>query len=151
MLWVVSTYSQAVARNTHLVQDSNGFANAGPGTDMLLYETAAHAITSTVSGANLWESAPARNKKHNHATPLEARLGAEVGHAVARQGMTRDQANEIVDRLLQKYEAMIPDAPEGRPFQELYDVRKAVPHTEYLDQFGRIKDELHVMGVEFLY
>jgi hypothetical protein len=144
-------YSQAVARNTHLVQDSNGFTNAGPGTDMLFYETAAHAITSTVSGANLWESAPARNKHHNHGTPLEARLGAEVGHAVARQGMTREQADEVVNVLLAKYEADIPEAPIGQPFQELYDVRKAVPKPEYYDRYARVKEELHGLGVEFLY
>ncbi len=151
MLWLVSMYSQAVARNTHLVQDSNGFTNAGPGTDMLFYETAAHAIASTVSGANLWESAPARNKHHNHGTPLEARLGAEVGHAVARQGMTREQADAIVNVLLAKYEADIPEAPIGQPFQELYDVRKAVPKPEYYDRYARVKEELHGMGVDFAY
>ncbi len=151
MLWVVSMFSQAVARNTHLVMDSNGFMNAGPGTDMLFYETAAHALTSTVSGANLWESAPARNKHHNHGTPLEARLGCEVGHAAARQGMTRAQADEIVNALLSKYEERIPDAPVGQPFQELYDVRKAVPKPEYLDRYKRVKEELHGMGVEFPY
>ena len=31
---------------SHLVQDSNAFANAGPGTEMLFYEGAAHAIAS---------------------------------------------------------------------------------------------------------
>jgi hypothetical protein len=151
MLWVVSMYSQAVARNTHLVQDSNGFANAGPGTDMLFYETAAHSITSTVSGANLWEMAPARNKHHNHGTPLEARFAAEVGHAVARQGMTRAEANDIVNRLLERYEDRIADAPLGQTFQELYDVAKAVPKPEYLDRYYRAKEEIASLGVEFLY
>lgn len=151
MLWVVSMYSQAVSRNTHLVQDSNGFANAGPGTDMLFYEAAAHSITSTVSGANLWEVAPARNKHANHGTPLEARLAAEVGHAVARQGMTRAQADEVVNRLLAKYEEQIPDAPLGQTFQELYHVAKAVPKTEYLDLYYRVKEEIAALGVEFLY
>jgi len=151
MLWVVSMYSQAVSRNTHLVQDSNGFANAGPGTDMLFYEAAAHSIASTVSGANLWETAPARNKHANHGTPLEARLAAEVGHAVARQGMTRAQADEVVNLLLAKYEAHIPDAPLGQTFQELYDVAKAVPKTEYLDLYYRAKEDIAALGVEFLY
>lgn len=149
MLWITSVYSQAVARNCHLVQDSNGFANAGPGTDMLYYETAAHAIASTVSGAHLWEMAPARNKYHNRATPLEARLAAECGHAVARMRMTREQANELVNRLLAKYEDRIPDAPVGLTFQEIYDVKKAVPKPEYQAQYDRIKEEIASMGVEF--
>lgn len=151
LLWVTSVYSQAIARNTHLVQDSNGFANAGPGTEMLLYESAAHAIASVVSGANLWEIAPARNKYQNRATPLEARLCAEVGHAVAHQGMTREEANEIVKRLLMKYEHMIPDAPIGMTFQECYEVKKGRPLPWWLDMYKRVKEELHQMGIEFLF
>ncbi len=151
MLWIVSVFSQAVARNTHLVQDSNGFSNAGPGTDMLYYESAAHAIASTVSGNNLWENAPAHNKFHNRGTPLEARIACEVGHAVAKQGMTREEANEIVDKLLVKYEKMIPEAPLGKTYQEMYDVRKASPKPEAIDQFNKIKEELAEMGIKFLF
>ncbi|MCL6450892.1 MAG: monomethylamine:corrinoid methyltransferase [Acetobacteraceae bacterium] len=151
LLWVTSVYSQAIARNTRLVQTSNGFANAGPGTDMLLYEAAAHALASTVCGANLWEIATARNKCHNRATPLEARLAAEVGHAAARMRLTRRQANEIVLKLLQRYEAGIPDAPPGREFAECYDVAKARPRPEYLDQYRRVKRELGEMGIRFCY
>ncbi|MDN5344157.1 MAG: methylamine---corrinoid protein Co-methyltransferase [Clostridia bacterium] len=149
MLWIVSVYSQAIARNTHLVQDSNGFGNAGPGTEMILYEAAAHSLTSTVSGANLWEHAPAHNKYHNRGTPLECRLAAEVGHAVANMGMKREQANEIANRLLAKYEHLIPEAPLGKTFQELYDVRKAIPRPEWLDMYYRVKEELAGMGLEF--
>ena len=53
--------------------------------------------------------------------------------------------------LLAKYEANIPEAPMGQPFQELYDVRKAVPQAEYYDRYARVKEELHGMGVEFPY
>ncbi len=151
LLWVVSVYSQAIARNTRIVQDSNGFANAGPGEEMLYYEGAAHAITSVVSGANLWEIAPARNKYQNRGTPLEARFCAEVGHSVARMGMKREQANEIVNRLLEKYEGQIPNAPLGKEFQEVYDVRKLIPKPEYMDQYQRMKDEMARMGLEFIY
>lgn len=151
MLWVVSTYCQAIAKNTHLVHTSNGFANAGPATDMLYYETAAHAIASTVCGANLWEMAPARNKIHNHGTPLEARFAAEVGHSATKMKMTREQANEIVNKLLAKYEKDIPDAPIGKPFREVYDINELVPKQEYLDQYYRIKEEIAKMGIDFVF
>ncbi len=151
LLWVVSMYSQAIARNTHLVQDSNGFSIAGPGTDMLYYEAAAHSIASTVSGANLWENAPAMNKYHNRGTPLECRLSAEVGHAVAVQGMTRKEANEIVNKLLAKYEDKVDNPPLGKTYQEMYDINRAEPHVEYMDQFKRIKEELSGMGIKFLF
>ncbi|NOR15124.1 MAG: monomethylamine:corrinoid methyltransferase [Candidatus Aminicenantes bacterium] len=151
MLWIVSVYSQAIARNTRMPQTSNGFANAGPGTKMLYYETAAHAMASTVSGANLWEMAPARNKYHNRATPLECRLAAEIGYGTALSGMTREAANKIVNSLLEKYEKDIPEASIGKTFQEMYDVEKAVPRKEALEQYQEMVKELKNMGVPFPY
>ena len=151
MLWIVSVYSQAIARNTKMPQTSNGFGNAGPGTKMLYYETAAHALASTVSGANLWEMAPARNKYHNRGTPLEARLAAQIGYGAAMSGLTRKDANRIVVSLLEKYEKDIPEAPLGKTLQEMYDLDKAAPRPESLDQFNEMVKELKTMGVPFPY
>ena len=151
LLWVASASHQAVARNSKLISVSNGFLNAGPATEMVLYEAAAHALASTVSGANIWEAAPARNKYKNRATPMEARMAAEVGHACARMSLTREGANELALKLLAKYEGQIPDAPLGSEFQECYDVRKAVPTQEYLDLYARVKDGLAGMGLQFPY
>ncbi|MEI6450184.1 MAG: monomethylamine:corrinoid methyltransferase, partial [Actinomycetes bacterium] len=151
MLWLVSLVQQALSRNSRILSTSNGFFNAGPGTDMLFREAAAHAIASVVSGGDLWTAAPRHNKHRNYATPLEARLACEVGHAVARQGTTRAQANEIVDKLLVKYERRIADAPPGKPFQECYEVMKVRPQGWYLDMYQAAKEELHGMGVELPY
>ncbi len=151
MLWLVSVKHQAISRNSRYLSTSNGFFNAGPGTEMVLYEAAAHGLASTVSGGHLWEAAPTHNKYRNYATPIEARMACEVGHAVAGQGMTRSKANEIVNRLLAKYEDNIADAPKGKPFQECYDVKTVKPQTWYLDMFNKVKDEIAEMGVEFPY
>ncbi len=77
--------------------------------------------------------------------------GAEAGHLVARQGVTRDQANAIVLKLLEKYEDQIADALKGKPFQECYNVRTARPLPWYLDMYKKVKDEVAAMGVAFLY
>ncbi len=151
MLWLVSVKHQAVARNSRILTTSNGFLNAGSGTEMVLYEAAAHGLASTVSGGHLWETAVANNKYRNYATPLEARMACEVGHAVARQGMTRETANEIVLQLLGKYEEEIPQAPKGKPFQACYDPKTARPQGWYLDMYKRVKDEVAEMGVAFPY
>jgi methylamine---corrinoid protein Co-methyltransferase len=151
MLWVVSVVHQAVSRNSRILSTSNGFLNAGPGTEMVLYEAAAHGLVSVVSGGHLWEAAAAHNKYCNYATPVEARMACEVGHAVARQGMTRAQASEIALKLLAKYEPQIADAPAGRPFQECYDARTARPMPWYLDLFRKVKDEVASLGVQFPY
>ncbi|MDM8542021.1 monomethylamine:corrinoid methyltransferase [Desulfococcaceae bacterium HSG9] len=151
LLWPIAMAGQALSRNSKLLYTSNGFANAGPMTEMLFREVAAHALVSTVTGWHLWEMASTRNKYRNRATPLEARLGCEVGHAVARQKMTREQANEIANRLLAKYEDRAADAPMGSEYHECYDVAKALPTVEHLDMFRRVKDEISQMGIDFLY
>ena len=151
LLWTISMAGQAMSRNCKLLYTSNGFANAGPMTEMLFRETACHALVSTITGWDLWEMASARNKYRNRATPLEARLGVEVGHAVARQGMTREQANEVALKLLAQYEDQAADAPKGSEYQECYDVARAVPTQEHYDMYRKIKDELAQMGIEFPY
>ena len=151
LLWAISMAGQAMSRNCRLLYTSNGFANAGPMTEMLFRETACHALVSTVTGWDLWEMASARNKYRNRATPLEARLGAEVGHAVARQGMTREQANELALKLLALYEDQAADAPMGSEYQECYDVAKAVPTQKHYGMYRQIKDELAQMGIDFPY
>ncbi len=149
LLWPISMAGQALARNSKLLYTSNGFANAGPMTEMLFRETACHALVSTVCGWHLWEMASARNKYRNRATPLEARLGMEVGHAAAYMGMTREQANEIALKLLAAYEDQAATAPKGKEYPECYDVQKAVPTQEHFDMYRRIKDEIAALGVEF--
>jgi hypothetical protein len=151
LLWAISMAGQAMSRNCKLLYTSNGFANAGPMTEMLFRETACHALVSTVSGWDLWEMASARNKYRNRATPLEAKLGAEVGHAVALQKMTREQANELALKLLAQYEDHAADAPMGSEYQECYDVSKAVPTQEHYDMYRKVKDELAKLGIDFPY
>ncbi len=151
LLWVASVSHQAVARNSKLISVSNGFLNAGPATEMVLYEAAAHALASTVSGANLWEAAPARNKYKNRATPMEARLAAEVGHACAHMKLTREAANELLLQILAKYEDQIADAPLGSEFRECYDAARSIPTPEYLDLYARVRRDLAGMGLEFPY
>jgi hypothetical protein len=82
---------------------------------------------------------------------MEARLGLEVGHAVARQAMNREQANGLALKLLEKYEDQAATAPLGKEYPECYDVAKAVPTQEHYDLYRKIKDELDKMGIEFPY
>ena len=151
LLWPIAMAGQAMARNSRLLYTSNGFSNAGPMTEMVFCETACHALVSTVTGWDLWEMASTRNKYRNRATPMEARMGCEVGHAVARQGMGREEANDIALRLLATYESNAADAPMGSEYQDCYDVDKAVPTQEHLDMYRKIKDELAEMGIAFPY
>jgi len=151
LLWGISLVYQALARNTPLISLSNGFAAAGPCTPMVLYEAAAHGLASIVSGANLWEIAVARNKYKNRATPMEAKMACEVGCGAAESGLKRSEANELVKRVVSKYENRIVDAPMGKTFQECYDVRRIAPTEEYTELYKTVKAELIDMGVPFPY
>jgi methylamine--corrinoid protein Co-methyltransferase len=108
-------------------------------------------MASTVSGANLWEMAPTRNKYHNRATPLECRLAAEIGYGTSMSCLTRKETNKIVLSLLEKYEKDIPEAPIGKTIQEMYDMEKAVPRSEAAEQYKETVQELKNMGVPFPY
>lgn len=151
LLWPISVAGQAMARNSKLLFQCAGYTNSGPMTEMLFEEAACHALVSTVNGWHLWGIGSARNKYRNRATPLEARLAMEVGHAVARQGMTREKANELALKLLSMYEDKAATASEGKEYQECYDVATALPIQEHLDMYKKKKNELAALGIEFLF
>jgi hypothetical protein len=151
LLWAIAMAGTALSRNSSLLYTSNGFANAGPMTEILFRETAVHAMVSTVTGWHLWEMASTRNKYRNRATPLEARLGCEAGHAVARQGLTRAQVNEIALKLLTLYEDQAADAPMGSEYHQCYHAETATPTAEHLGMYHRVKEEIAGLGVAFPY
>ncbi len=149
MLWLVSVYCQAIARNTHLLNQSVAMASAGPATDMLFYELAAHAITATVSGGNLVSAGIARDRHPERVSTLEIQTASEVGHIVARMGMTRADANEMVKKIVSRYEEDIPEAPLGKKFSEIYDLKSVKPGGQYLEQYKRIREELSELGLDY--
>lgn len=118
---------------------------------MVLYKAAAHGLASVVSGANLWEIAVARNKYKNRATPMEAKMACEVGCGAAESGIKRAEANELIKKIVSRYENQVPEAPLGKTFQECYDVKKATPTKEYAELYRTVKRELQDLGVPFVY
>ena len=151
LLWVLSTTYQTLSRNSNLISMSAGYAAAGPCTPMVLREAATHALASVVSGANLWIMAVAKNRHKNYATPMEARMAAEVGCGIAKERRSRSDANELVLTLLKTYEENIDNAPLGKSFRECYDVRRCRPSVEYLDLYRTTRKELEDLGVPFIY
>ncbi|MFQ5820930.1 MAG: monomethylamine:corrinoid methyltransferase [Candidatus Heimdallarchaeota archaeon] len=149
LLWVYSIVGQALSRNTHLLHSAAPCMAAGPCTKMVVDELAASSTIATVSGAHLDIVAVARNKYPGHCTGMEARIAADFGHIVAEAGMKREDANEIVQKLLVKYEDNIPNAPIGKHFSECYDITTVTPSKEYLELYDKKKKELEDMGFDF--
>jgi methylamine--corrinoid protein Co-methyltransferase len=149
LLWLCSTTAQALSRNSHLLNTVNTFAAAGPCTEMVVYEIVANAVASTVSGAHLDLVAVARNREPERATGMEARIGGEAAHLAAQIGMTRQEANELVKRILVEYEGQLDQAPIGKRFDECYDLSSVQPTQEYLNLYERCKEKLTEFGLDY--
>ncbi len=149
MLWLVSAAHQALARNTHLLHFANTFIAAGPCTEMACYELIAHGITAAVSGADLSPAAVARNKHPERCTGMEGRICAQAAHAATRMGLSRKDANELVKKILPKYEDEISQAPMGKTISECYDMERVEPTQEYLDLYETVKKEVTSLGLDY--
>ena len=77
--------------------------------------------------------------------PMEALFCAEMAHSIS--GMKADQANELVNRLLEKYENEVEQAPTGKRFQECYDLKTDKPTDDYQRLYEEVKDELTSLGI----
>jgi methylamine--corrinoid protein Co-methyltransferase len=146
MLWVISTMGQAISRNTHLLSINLNYTTAGPCTPMVLYETSAAVTAAVVSGLSIESLGVATNKHEDRTTPVEPRISAEVGHAVA--GMKRSDANELVRKLLAKYEPKLAAPPLGKSLYECWDADARRPSKEYRTVIKKYKAVMADLGVE---
>ena len=147
MLWAISASSQAISRNSHFPHLTDCYVGAGPMTQMCFQEIAAEVITSIVSGASVEIVAPARGVHIDHTTPMEPKLAAEIAHASV--GMSRKDANKIVNFYLEKYENQLSDAPTGSKYQDCYDIYTNTPCDEYRKMYKQFKSELKEKGLSF--
>jgi len=146
LIWALSVAFQALSRNTHLLIASLVGPTAGPGTKDILYECAAYAAATTVSGQAVLEASMSAMGRHpNHCSGLEAKLSAEVAHAV--RGWTREQANEFVTRVVEKYAPFQKEKRIGKPFPEVYDVPTVRPTPEWQGMYEEVKEELIGFGL----
>lgn len=151
VMWVESIVQQAFARNSPCIIVTDVYPKSGALTRELLYETAANSIAITVSGGHLEGVGSADGLKPN-ATGLECRLMGEVGHAVADQGLTLAEANEIVVQLVERYEHVFkdPDGNLGVRFDKAYDLETLKPVPEWTQMYEEVKEELIEMGLTSL-
>ena len=148
VLWVVSTSSQAGSRNVPIPVIWLGYMAAGVNTKMYFYEAAAYLLAACTSGADAVKMpTPAKGVKIDASTPMEARFGIEMVKAASR--LDREEANELVVKLLEMYETRIPEAPQGDRYQDCYDPETATPSDGYLRLYDEVKNELSAVGIPF--
>jgi len=146
-LFLGSLANQAVARNSHIIATTSHTTAGRPGSDQYAYEFSALALTVVPSGSNMTGPRPAEPLGYNDVSPLMARLFAEVGHAAAE--LTLDQAAPLVEKLYEKYRDKLTfdEAPQGQPFEDLYDLDTLTPTSEHQALYEEVKEELVRLGV----
>jgi len=148
VLWVQSAVTQAFARNAPCIIVGDIYPKSGALTRELLYEVAANAIVITVSGGHL-EGVGSANGALPNGTGLEARWMGEVGQAVVRQRLTLDQANSMVNKLLDRYEHVF-QQPNGNPgvrFDRAYDMDTLQPVPAWQRIYEEVKEEIRELGL----
>jgi len=145
----VSLATQGISRNSHFPLLNISNISAGPETEMEFYENAARVVASIVSGSSIESPGGAKNARVDHVSPMLARWTAEVAHAAV--GLKRDKANEIVNKLLAKYEVLLDKPPQGKKFQECYDLKTLQPSKAYLKLYEKAKRDLSGYGLNFAY
>jgi methylamine--corrinoid protein Co-methyltransferase len=146
LLWVISTTGQAVSRNSHIPSINLNYASAGPCTPMALFETSASVTAAVTAGLSIESVGVASNRYEDRTTPVEPRISAEVGHAVA--GMKLQDANALAKKLLDKYESKLLKPPLGKTLHECWDAEKRRPTKEYAGVIRRYKKTMRDLGVD---
>jgi len=146
LLWAQSVAFQGLSRNTDLLFGALVGPAGGPGTKTMLYENAAFTLATTVAGASFIEAShSAGGAVPRHVSGLDAKICGEVAHA--GRGMTREQANDLVQRLYEIYEPDLTTKPIGKPFEQVYDVDNVEPTAEWQGMYDEVRNELIKMGL----
>lgn len=145
-IWSTSTLGQALVRNTKMILGMGVTTASGPGTEMMFLENGATAIANSVSGGHILHGIrKAVLTKPNQAGGLEPKFQGEVAKGAA--GLRREEASEMVKSLLSKYEDKFKSAPEGKSFDELYDLSTLVPKEDYQDTYQKARTKISEMGL----
>jgi methylamine--corrinoid protein Co-methyltransferase len=113
---------------------------------MLLYESAVGMMNLTVSGvSSCTGTRTAGGKYTDYVTPLEIKFAGEVFKKTA--GMSREEANEVANRLIPLYEDQLGHPPSGKSFRECYDVETLEPTDEWRRIYEEVKDEVIQAGI----
>lgn len=140
VLWATSVSTQAIARNMGVPYYTLLYAAAGAATKMYFQEALACLLMLIASGSGIEDVHPGKAKITNGCTPVDMEFTCRLGHAC--KGLTRKEANKIIDKVIPKYIDQLPNPPDGETLDECYDLDyfKAKPHFEKL--YTEFVDEL---------
>lgn len=151
-LYVANFAGGAFMKHTHFpsLLGAAWQMTAGIGSEEYFWETAAGAVGSTTLGFCVVAGTGHQSAGLDHACGLGVRFAAEVGYAVGKARLTRQQANDLVVKLNAKYQPLLDNRTlhkKGGDFREVYDLETIQPKPEYLAIYEKVKAELREMGL----
>lgn len=148
ILWAVSLSCQAITRFLSIPLLSLAHTAAGPFTEMYFYEATAHMLCSIVSGASVQSpmAGTGKGKKMDFQTPIEGVYCARF--IPVAQKISRREASDLVNILLDKYERNLKNAPQGYPYQKYYTLQTGHLKHEYREFYKSRLSELKNMGFD---
>jgi len=147
MIFLISTSSQAFARNIGAPYYALGYASAGPATKQYFYEAAAYLLAIQASGIGIEDVHPNKAVGTNQALPLDSEFTCAFGHG--NIGITRKEANAIIKKLMEKYLSGIKNPPQGRDLYACYDLDTMKPDDELCQLYDEVIKELEGYGIRF--
>lgn len=146
-LWAQSMATQAISRNSSILQHKTINQVSGPMTEMFFLESIVGMLGATASGQDYTISPrSAGGSVKNGLTPIECWFNAAVFKGSA--GITRAAANDIVKDIIPKYEKDLYDPPKGQTFPELYDIKTITPCKEYKDLYLNMRGVAESYGIK---
>lgn len=146
-MWLQSVVCQAFALCAPNIIICDIYPKSGAGTKELLYEVAANSIAITVSGGHL-EGCGSDDGIKPNCSGLECRMMGMVGAACAKQRLSREKGEKIVQELFTRYEGILPNGNEGLPFDQVYDVAAMEPLPFWQKMFDEVAAELKDLGLD---
>ena len=147
MIFVISTSSQAFARNICAPYYALGYASAGPATRQYFLEAAAYLAAIQSSGIGIEDVHPNKAVGTNQALPIDSEFTCSFGHG--NIGITRKEANRIIKELQAKYLDHIKEPPKGRDLKQCYDLDRMEPDNELKELYAEVIEELKGHGLKF--
>jgi len=145
VIWATALSSQAISRNTNMPTLALAYNAGGPMTKSFYYESAAFIAAAIASGVSTQTPHPAKATLPDYVTPMEMAVTTDM--ALACAGMTRREANDVVKKLLPKYEDGLATASAGKSYTECFDLATGRPTDEHAEFAAKIKEELASAGM----
>ena len=145
-IWGNSVAIQATTRNTQLITIRIVNMVSGPMTPAFFYEALVGHVNHSTAGASM-AIAPrsAGGRYTDYISPVEAWWCAQVFKSAA--GMSRTEANDIVKRVVPKYQEELTHPKKGVPCYECFDFERLEPTPEYRAFYKQMEREAMDLGV----